>query len=341
MTLLSFQMKRFHSFWIAWPKGESFRRPQIAAVAIEEFIEREEWQLSEIELPFAKPTKATSPPMRMSLQSCQNILAALLENEPCIKWIRRALARLDHIERYIAVTIKVPQRGSSSVSNPSWRRCRIIRCRKSHASREQGKWCSATFPILSHVALEKTKSKCQPSCISQRWRRASEAGSEQSLDITLVVQENPLRRRRFRQARHGHDLAGDGDDEAGARRKPHLAHGDDVAFRRAAQVRVGGEGILRLRHADRQLAVALLLPGRAAGRAPPCRPPPRRRGRSSRRRSRSSRTAADRRRRAARTSPARIRPAPPPCAPAPRCRPSLRPSAGRGSPRRRAARRIP
>jgi hypothetical protein len=56
--------------------------------------------------------------------------------------------------------------------------------------------------------------------------------------------------------------------------------GNAMAGRRAAQVRIGREGILRLGHADRQVAVALRLPRPSADRGPSCRRSPRRRGRS-------------------------------------------------------------
>ena len=61
---------------------------------------------------------------------------------------------------------------------------------------------------------------------------------KQSLDVALIIEENPLRRRRFRQAGHGHDLAGNDDDKAGAGRKPHLANLYDMPLGCAANGRV-------------------------------------------------------------------------------------------------------
>jgi hypothetical protein len=65
-----------------------------------------------------------------------------------------------------------------------------------------------------------------------------------------------LGRRPLRQARHGHDVAGVRHDEAGAGGRRHLAHRDVEVLGRAAQRRVVGEGVLRLRHADGHVAHA-------------------------------------------------------------------------------------
>src|SRR5690606_7261949 len=69
---------------------------------------------------------------------------------------------------------------------------------------------------------------------------------EQTFDLAFIVEEDALRRRRARQARHRHDLAADGDDEAGTGRKTHFTHRDDVSGRRTAQVRIGRERVLGL-----------------------------------------------------------------------------------------------
>src|SRR5688500_7540257 len=65
--------------------------------------------------------------------------------------------------------------------------------------------------------------------------------SEETFDLSLVVEEDLLGRRRLGQARHGHDLTADNHDEAGAGRQPDLAHRHDMAMRRPAQIRIGRE----------------------------------------------------------------------------------------------------
>src|SRR3546814_9661472 len=55
-------------------------------------------------------------------------------------------------------------------------------------------------------------------------------------------------------------LAADRHHEAGTGRQAHLADRHLVSFRRAAQVRVGREAVLRLGPADREVAVAVRFP---------------------------------------------------------------------------------
>ena len=62
------------------------------------------------------------------------------------------------------------------------------------------------------------------------------------------------------------ERGGRDDDEASARGKPDLAHGDGESPRRAQGVGVGGEGVLGLGDADGQAAKAALLGG--AGQSP-------------------------------------------------------------------------
>src|SRR5437762_169523 len=66
-------------------------------------------------------------------------------------------------------------------------------------------------------------------------------------------------RRNLRQAGHGHDVAAYRDDELGAGGKPHFADRHDVMFRSALPIRIGRKAVLRLRNADRKMAVALFL----------------------------------------------------------------------------------
>src|SRR6516164_6790237 len=82
---------------------------------------------------------------------------------------------------------------------------------------------------------------------------------EQPGDAAVAVDVDVVRGRNLRQSRHGHDVATDHDHELRARGEPHLANVDHVVCRRAAQLRVGGEGILRLGDAYRVVTVAALL----------------------------------------------------------------------------------
>ncbi|WP_245517006.1 hypothetical protein [Rhizobium leguminosarum] len=77
MTLSSFQMKDGFPFESPGRKAKA-SPAQIAALAIEEFIEREEWRLSEIGAAIREAIKTTSHPMRMSLRCCPNMPAATL-----------------------------------------------------------------------------------------------------------------------------------------------------------------------------------------------------------------------------------------------------------------------
>ncbi len=76
----------------------------------------------------------------------------------------------------------------------------------------------------------------------------------------MLVHVNRVRRRHFRQARHGHDLTADRHDEFRAGREPHFANRNVEAGGRALGVRIGRERVLRLGDADGQLAEAHLFP---------------------------------------------------------------------------------
>src|SRR5690606_41060546 len=56
---------------------------------------------------------------------------------------------------------------------------------------------------------------------------------EEADDVAVLVEADLVGGGHLGQSRHGHDLAGDDDDELGAGSEPHLAHRDNVAARRA------------------------------------------------------------------------------------------------------------
>src|SRR6187549_3134528 len=73
--------------------------------------------------------------------------------------------------------------------------------------------------------------------------RSRLVGSEQPFDLP-VLEPDVLGARHLGQARHGHDLAADRDDEPRACGQPHLAHRHRVVGRRAELRRVGGKRVL-------------------------------------------------------------------------------------------------
>jgi hypothetical protein len=77
---------------------------------------------------------------------------------------------------------------------------------------------------------------------------------EQSFDLALVVETDGIGRGHARQTWHRHDFARDHHHELGAGRQPHLTDLDQMIGRRIALFGIGREGILRLGHADRQMA---------------------------------------------------------------------------------------
>src|SRR4051812_27280679 len=81
---------------------------------------------------------------------------------------------------------------------------------------------------------------------------------EQTYDLA-VDEVDLVRRRHLGQARHGHDVAADHHYELGARRQAHFAHVYHVVRRRAPQRSIGRKGRLGLRHAHREVAVAVFL----------------------------------------------------------------------------------
>ena len=72
---------------------------------------------------------------------------------------------------------------------------------------------------------------------------------EQSGDLAVLVHVDALGGRDLRKTGHGHDVAGEGHQEAGAGRDLQVAHGDGKALGRAQKGGVIGEGLLGLGHA--------------------------------------------------------------------------------------------
>src|SRR5579862_888888 len=97
--------------------------------------------------------------------------------------------------------------------------------------------------------------------LAHRLAGMTSRGLKQPLDLAVLVDADAVGGGVARQAGHGHQVAAQRHDEARARRQPHVAHRQDEARRRAAHVRLGGEAVLRLRHADGEPseAVALIL----------------------------------------------------------------------------------
>src|SRR6185437_3790405 len=82
---------------------------------------------------------------------------------------------------------------------------------------------------------------------------------KQPYDLATRVDVDRVGCRHLRQARHGHDVAADHDDELGTGGQADFADVHYVVRGRTAKLRVGGEGVLRLRDADRVVTVAALL----------------------------------------------------------------------------------
>ena len=64
---------------------------------------------------------------------------------------------------------------------------------------------------------------------------ARQASSEQPRNHAVIVHVYVESRRGFGQAGHIHDVPGKDNDESGAAVKLHIAHGEDIGFRRAEQ----------------------------------------------------------------------------------------------------------
>src|SRR6185436_20074593 len=89
-------------------------------------------------------------------------------------------------------------------------------------------------------ALRQERRLEPPAYGSVCWREpAGSARSEQADDIALGVEADAVGRGNSRQARHGHDVAGDRDNELGARGETKLANGNQVAARRSLEIGVG------------------------------------------------------------------------------------------------------
>src|SRR5574339_645241 len=80
---------------------------------------------------------------------------------------------------------------------------------------------------------------------------ARRAALEEADDLAVFIKIDTRGRRHLRQSRHRHDVAAEHDDELRAGGESHLADIDGVPEWRAAQLRIGREGILRLGDADR------------------------------------------------------------------------------------------
>src|SRR5262249_16871433 len=72
-------------------------------------------------------------------------------------------------------------------------------------------------------------------------------------DVDLVGGGN------LRKARHGHDVATDGDNEFGAGGESDFTNRHNVVFGRAFEIRIGTETVLRFRDANGEVSVTLLL----------------------------------------------------------------------------------
>src|SRR5262245_55948575 len=105
---------------------------------------------------------------------------------------------------------------------------------------------SATGECQGEGATDTTSAQSAAPHPNSPLKRGEETLLEQSLDLPLLVEADVVRARHLGQARHGHDLAGDDDQELRARRQPHLADRDHVVGRRILEIGVGRERILRL-----------------------------------------------------------------------------------------------
>lgn len=81
---------------------------------------------------------------------------------------------------------------------------------------------------------------------------------EQAGDVAVVVDVDVLGRGNFGQARHGQNAAGQRDHKVGAGGNLELAYGDAEALGSAQRLGVVAKAVLRLGHAHRQVAKAVL-----------------------------------------------------------------------------------
>ena len=101
-------------------------------------------------------------------------------------------------------------------------------------------------------------------CCSKRLRIKNAPGgaffvagrSEQAADVAVFINIDVVGSGRFRQPRHFHDGAGDGDDKSRTGGNLHFADVQREALRAAERFRVVRERVLGFRHADGQVAVA-------------------------------------------------------------------------------------
>ncbi len=109
------------------------------------------------------------------------------------------------------------------------KRCDRRRGRGGHARRRQ----QAALLPATRRGRSRAKLWSEDEAVTPKRPSPRQNPPEQAFDLALLVEEDLLRGRRLGQAGHGHDLAADDDDEAGAGRQPDLADRHGVAGRRA------------------------------------------------------------------------------------------------------------
>src|SRR5690242_907535 len=86
------------------------------------------------------------------------------------------------------------------------------------------------------------------------WPSIRATTSEKPHRLPILINIDRFRSRHLGQARHGHDVPGEHDHEAGAGGDRDITQGDVKILRPADQAGIGGKRVLRLGHADRQMA---------------------------------------------------------------------------------------
>ena len=82
---------------------------------------------------------------------------------------------------------------------------------------------------------------------------------EQSGDSAFWCDVDFVRGGDLGKARHGHDVAANGNDEFGARGKPDFTDGDDMMFRSAFEIGICAEAVLCFRNTNGEMTVTLIL----------------------------------------------------------------------------------
>ena len=90
-------------------------------------------------------------------------------------------------------------------------------------------------------------------------KQSSVKKSEQAHNFAVFVHINRFGGGNLRQPRHGDNIPRERHHKACARVQPHLPNVQRVPHRRAQQLRIIGEGILRFRNANRAFAPAFVL----------------------------------------------------------------------------------